>query len=695
MLLSIKAAAMRCVVLAVLVMLAGVVDAGTVSPRRLLEVADIASPVLSPDGTQVAFRVEQASVDRNVYESTWYVQDLDGPSLPHAVGEGGTPLRDYSGVSLPPIAVWSPDGRWIFYRAFLNGQVGVWRAAADGSGAESITRDAADVRSFLLSANGKDLEYSVGATREKVAEAEQAEYDQGIRIDETVPVGQVLFRSGFVGGRLATQRLMGGDIERGQLLAEVPVRWKRVNLITGATQSLENAPALPPNSDIAGNLKPWKVARDAQSGRVALLRRFGTLEGLRDEPEVELSMLLHRKSRQPVICSDPLCVGKAISDIQWRSGTDEVVFTVTDPAQGLAQSLFRWNVDTGVVRPVTYARGVLGGGGRYDPGECGLASSALVCVAAEADSPPRLERVDLETGKRTLLFEPNAALGRDMATATPARLLRWKDANGQEFTGQFFAASGTQGAPAPLFVSYYSCPGFVRGGLGDEWPMATLAEDGIAALCINHAPVRLDAVERYDQGLSAVASAVDLLASTGEIDRAKVGMGGLSFGTETTLWTAMYSDLLAAASVSSSSISTSYYQLKSLAGNSFRTRLREYWQLGAPDETSERWHTISPAFNLDKIKVPILMQLPEQEYIHALDYTIPLLRQHRADLYVFPDEPHLKFQPRHKLAVYERNVDWFRFWLQGVEDPAYSKSTQYAHWRKIRARSTAGSTPGL
>lgn len=55
-----------------------------------------------------------------------------------------------------------------------------------------------------------------------------------------------------------------------------------------------------------------------------------------------------------------------------------------------------------------------------------------------------------------------------------------------------------------------------------------------------------------------------------------------------------------------------------------------------------------------------------------------------ADLYVFPNEPHLKFQPRHKLAIYKRNVDWFRFWLQGFEDADPSKADQYEHWRAMR-----------
>jgi dipeptidyl aminopeptidase/acylaminoacyl peptidase len=128
----------------------------------------------------------------------------------------------------------------------------------------------------------------------------------------------------------------------------------------------------------------------------------------------------------------------------------------------------------------------------------------------------------------------------------------------------------------------------------------------------------------------------------------------------------------------------------SMAGTPFRSRLRAYWQLGAPDETPARWRKLSPVFNLARIEAPVLMQLPEQEYIHSLDYAAPLLKQHRADLYVFPNEPHLPFQPRHMVAMYERNLDWFRFWLQGVEDPAPSKSAQYSHWREIRSAESKG-----
>lgn len=687
----------------VLLVCAGSAHAETVSPRRLLEVADLTSPVISPDGSSVAFRLERASVVRNTFDLFWYVQAIDGKSPPRRVANGGVLLHDSAGGSVPGRAVWSPDGHWIYYRALVDGQLAVWRAAVDGSGAEPVTHDPADVRDFAPSADGKTLKYSVGASRDAVIAAEQAEYDHGIHVDENVPVGQGgLFRSGNIDGRLETQRFPPNtpSWDRVQLLSDVPDQWKAVDLGTGKVRNLpssERPPQPPTTSDLSSDMRkalgmralesspPWKLEVDPDTGRTALLTRTGDGKGLMRKPDEQLAMLPKAGLSQTIKCQAESCTGKAISSIQWRPHSDEVLFTVTDAHQGQAQSIYRWDVRTGAVQRVIQSAGMLNGGGRYESGGCGVSSEALVCVTAEADRPPRLERIDLVTGERRVLFDPNAALALDMAKTTPSRLLRWTDAKGQEFTGQFFPARRTGHGPPPLFVNYYDCRGFLRGGLGDEWPFASLADNGISSLCINRAPYRLDAVERYGQGLSAVRSAIDLLASKGEIDRTKVGMGGLSFGTEVTLWTVMKSDLLAAASVTSVGMSRNYYLFGSMRGDAFFKPLKELWQLGALDETPERWRLLSPAAYLDEIKAPILMQMPEQEYVIALDYAIPLIRKHRADLYVFPNEPHQKFQPRHKLAAYERNVDWFRFWLQGYEDRVPAKRKEYKRWRVMKA----------
>lgn len=664
-------------------------DAEAISPRRLVEITDFSSPVVSPDGRSVAFRVERASVDRNTYDTDWFVQDLDGASPPRRVADGGTPLRDSAGIPLPSPATWSPDGQRIYYRALLEGKVDVWLASADGSGAHPITLDSADVRDFVLSPDGETLYYSIGATREQAEAAEEAEYHRGVRIDDTVPIGQGLFRSGNIEGRPATQRYSGIWFDRASLLAHIPDQWKAVHLPTGETsnstrsQNHEAPAAFSGVPDEAGDL--WKLSPSPQGDRVAMLVRTGNRNGLRHRPHVQLWATHHRGTNAPTICDSDACTNRPITGMQWRPNSREILFTVTDPNEGLAQSIYRWNLDTGAVHHVVASSGLFNGG-RDHASECGASSAALVCVVADANTPPRLERVDIESGERKVLFEPNAALAYDMARLLPVRMLRWQDARGQTFTGQYYAPARGADEPPPLFVNYYRCSGFIRGGLGDEWPFASLALNGVAALCINSAPSVLDAVARYSNGLAAVESAVDVLASKGRIDPSRVGVGGLSFGSEVALWIAMNSSLAQAVSVSSPSVSQNYYLFGSLKGDAFLDGLEETWGLRAPEQTPDRWRILSPTFNLHRIRAPILFQMVEQEYMQALDYIIPLLKNNRADLYVFPMAPHQKFQPRQKLAANNRNLDWFRFWLLGAEDSDPAKYDQYYRWREMRAR---------
>lgn len=665
--------------------------AEAISPRRLLEVTDLGNPVISPDGRRVAFRVERASIERNDYDSAWYVQDLDGQSPPRRVADGGVPLREYiNGVVLPAPAVWSPDGRWIYYRARLDGRVAIWRAAMDGSKAHAVTRDPADVRDFSLSRDGQTLTYSTGATREEVIAAEESEYDHGVRIDDTVVIAAGLFRSSKIDGRPATQRFLGDWFSMGPLLAKVPNRWKAVDLATMVLRDL-SASELPVRPLVTADLAPdlpalTKIAQHPDDGRIALLMPGESKEkGLLLSGDVELAMLSDRHASRPIPCMAELCRHKYISDIQWRLGSDEVLFTATDYDRGRTQSIYGWNVSTGTVRLIVLSNGLVSGGQRYWDAPCGSSSDTLVCVASEADRPPRLEAIDISSGERRILFEPNKGLEMDIAATTPARLMRWTNEQGQEFTGHLFEARDVgAGTPPPLFVTFYNCYGFLRGGVGDEWPLASLAEHGISALCINAIPGHhQDFVERHDQGRLAVESVVRYLSSAGRIDPSRVGMGGLSYGSEVTLWTAAHSNVLTAASVSGVSPTPTYYLFNSLR-DSFRAGLSQSWQLGAPEETPERWRTISPTFHLDRVRAPILFQVPEQEYRMILDYALPLVQSHRGDIYVFPDEPHIKFQPRHKLTAYERNLDWFRFWLQGYEDPDALKAAQYRSWRRMK-----------
>jgi dipeptidyl aminopeptidase/acylaminoacyl peptidase len=63
--------------------------------------------------------------------------------------------------------------------------------------------------------------------------------------------------------------------------------------------------------------------------------------------------------------------------------------------------------------------------------------------------------------------------------------------------------------------------------------------------------------------------------------------------------------------------------------------------------------------------------------------------QKPVELYYYPNAPHNLKAPLQRYASLTRNIDWFRFWLQGYEDPNPRKAEQYAYWRKLRALQNA------
>nr|WP_285236604.1 prolyl oligopeptidase family serine peptidase [Sphingobium sp. BHU LFT2] len=76
------------------------------------------------------------------------------------------------------------------------------------------------------------------------------------------------------------------------------------------------------------------------------------------------------------------------------------------------------------------------------------------------------------------------------------------------------------------------------------------------------------------------------------------------------------------------------------------------------------WRPYALSVNAARIDTPILMQLADSEYLYALETIHALEGEGKpVEAYIFPDERHIKWQPAHRLAIYERNLAWFERWL--------------------------------
>ena len=70
----------------------------------------------------------------------------------------------------------------------------------------------------------------------------------------------------------------------------------------------------------------------------------------------------------------------------------------------------------------------------------------------------------------------------------------------------------------------------------------------------------------------------------------------------------------------------------------------------------------------------------------AYEFFVSLNRQGKpVELYFYPNGEHALDTPFERVASLQRNVDWFRFWMQGYEGkaPEYDPE-QYIRWRKLR-----------
>ena len=354
-------------------------------------------------------------------------------------------------------------------------------------------------------------------------------------------------------------------------------------------------------------------------------------------------------------------------------------------------ALYEWDLVTGRVRRLYRTDDLLA--------DCTPEGEALICLRESSLQPRRLERLDLKTGKRQLLFDPNPEFAR--LELGRAERLHWRNAFGLEVIGDLVLPVGYRhGAKYPLVVVQYKTRGFLRGGTGDEYPIQAFANRGYAVLSMGSPEpigalrgardfqegnrLKLVGFAERRSGLSAVEVGVRLLIARGIMDPERIGITGLSNGATIAIHGLLHSKLFSAAAMSSCCIDTT------LPARVGPAAARSFYATGYPrmtDRNETFWREISLSLNARRIKTPILLQLSDDESMSALEsYTS--LREVGApvDMFIFPGEHHVKWQPAHRLALFRRSLDWFDYWLRGIRSPDPDRQTELRHWDGLKSK---------
>lgn len=615
-----------------------------VTAADLVRLRDIGDPTyrqdapglsISPDGRKIAFQLREADPAANSYCLSILVTDADGRGPVQVVDTGGELMRHEdpqwglgpypSGNPVTITPLWSADGSRLAFLKRVNGHDEAWMVDLALGRARRLSSGPDNVVAIAWSADPDRLLVTYEPL-EAVEDERRLEGLTGYRLDDRfVPVqsARPFFR------------------------APLPRRTETVQ-VDEPGQKVQ--PERPSEKSLA---QKWTLVPEDDS------------QDLHNIADVAVQAGIDAR------CPMPTCQGRILRS--WVSADRKRLMVLRRTGRaGSDMAVITWTINSGDMSEHFRTSGLLLG--------CEAVGSDLICANEEATLPRRIVRLALPTGALQVVFDPNPEFSR--FRLGEVRRLFWTNERGIETWGDLVLPPiAEHGTKPPLIVTSYRSRGFLRGGTGDEFPIQPFAAKGYAVLSFEEPRdlasftkaqdrAEIGAINRKDWAnrrsiQSSLEAGIKTVEALGVSDPTRRGITGLSEGATILWWSLINSNLFHAASVSS----CCEEPVSSMALLGERGA-RYFEAAGYPSPTGDDrsfWSSMSVSRNVERIAAPILFQLADAEFRHSL-VTIRALRSRGKplDAYVFPGEEHIKWQPAHRLATYERNIAWFDFWLRGI-----------------------------
>jgi dipeptidyl aminopeptidase/acylaminoacyl peptidase len=389
--------------------------------------------------------------------------------------------------------------------------------------------------------------------------------------------------------------------------------------------------------------------------------------------------------------------------LAWRDDGSLVVHTARDTIGYYSHESGQWFVKSAIHIPLPAGPAV---------DELVSDGTHFVDAYQSPNTPPELFLYQTGREGGELLVKLNPQF--DGLTLAPAEAFQWRSSTGYDASGLLLLPPDYKvGLKYPLVIhTYVASPRFFCDSGLNHWPSFApqpLANAGMVYL-IRTYPAGWNKTEEvahypsgYPGGIREAAfqmdlwdSAVHTLEARGLIDRHRIGIIGFSRSGWFTEFIMAHSRV--------------QYRAATVTDN-VQYSLGEYWLLhsdgileswdamyGGPPygKTLKNWLDYSISFNLDRFHTPLLMEemgygvhddqrnaIPSSLGIHYEVFTGLNRRKKPVEMYYYPDEDHAPDHPQARLASLQRNVDWYRFWLQGYERPNPEDPDQYARWHEL------------
>lgn len=672
-------------------------------PRRpittddLIALRDIDTLSVSPDGRSYATLVRQADVASNSYRTRWMVGAISGDRKLREVGDGGDArLRESAGGRRVGYIVgnqvrWSPDSKQIAYTALRNGEVQIWASSIVNGEQRQITHNAADIRDFVWSKDGTQLMFAVGETRAAIAARDEQGRRRGFLLEEFQYFSEIVHDprpsrphkaelAHWIADTDGATERPANEAERGEFERLRKYSWGRNQVVFPKAVAANIGGAAAPPIVSRHGLPAWLAPdSDQEKGAMPLLRIHAARKA---------------DGSGAIRCKHEACASQRFSKLWWSEDGKQVIFWRKQGTNLVENGFFAWSPGSNALIPLFHEDG-------DEFRECDLSGAFLICARETVSRPDHIVTIDTRNGTLQVLADVNAqfqeiALGKVERFEWQAPEDKYGIGYPRDMFGFVIYPPGFDPRRRyPVFIAPYGAPGFRRGDVGDEHPLFVYAANGFVVISSQFpvateswrrgkgASVReLYSAERGFPHLTMYAestwNALDAIAARGFVDAARVGIGGVSHGAFVPIYMLQQYDRLSAVAIASTGWSQSEYYSVTRTGRQHNPPLD--WP-----EAAEFWSQIDIADHAEQVEAPLLVNHADREFSRA--WRVPRSMENAGrvyEAYIFPDEYHVKWQPAHRFAIYNRNLDWFRFWLQDLEDPDVSKSEQYERWRALR-----------
>jgi dipeptidyl aminopeptidase/acylaminoacyl peptidase len=645
------------------------------TPELMMKVKEITSVVPSPDGKRVIYAVREALMDgeKSEYRTQLHV----------ASGDGGNHFQLTQGDKSSEDPQWSPDGQTIAFVSDRSGKRKVWLIPVHGGEAWELTDAKADVGNFKWSPDSKSVAYT--ATDPQTPEEEKAAREKSdVRvIDEQLKMTRlyVISVAGGASEKTEARKLTTLPYCVGNDMGQTHFDWSP----DSKTIVFTHTPTLQVDDYPKGDISTVEVAS-------------GVIKPLATTGAAEIS---------PIYSPDGRWIAFLKSDEPATWGYNLTIQVV--PASGgkpreLAETGDRWPLLIGWSRDskkicyvesyrttnrlcamplegkpevISRLEGLLGG-------DTGLvyfnAGRTMVGFSHETShSPPEAYVSRLDCFDPVCVSAVNANLPLPPLGKTEVR--RWKSSGGQEIEGLLtLPVNYEAGKRYPLLLIIHGGPMgvFSQEYIGGQpeylpYPIAAFAAKGYAVLRCN--PRGSDGYGkkfRYanhkDWGggdFRDLMAGVDEMIRLGIADTDRLGVMGWSYGGYMTAWTITQTRRFKAASVGAG-----VSNLMSDAGTSDMHSYYVDWFGAEPWENLDLYRKRSPMFHVKGVSTPTLIQHGEKDERVSISQSQELYNALKrqgctAKMVVYPRMGHVSTEPKQKLDLMRRNVEWFDKYVGG------------------------------